>query len=85
MTNQGLPVKGYQPQSGSAVEQVNINKVHEEKLLRRMDEIAAMYRLNADTRWFSIARTHFEQGFMALNRSIFKPGRVELDEDDAES
>ncbi len=24
----------------------------------------------ADTRWALIARTHFEQGFMALNRAI---------------
>jgi len=83
MTNQGLPVKGYQPQSGSAVEQVNINKVHEEKLLRVMDEMRG--RDDIDQRWLAIARTGIEQGFMALNRSIFKPGRVELDEDDAES
>jgi hypothetical protein len=35
-----------------------------------------------DRRWLSIAKTHFEQGFMALNRSIFKPQRIKLLEDE---
>jgi hypothetical protein len=29
--------------------------------------------LEADKRWVAIAVTGFEQAFMALNRSIFKP------------
>lgn len=28
---------------------------------------------NVDKRWVSIARTHFQQGFMALNRAVFQP------------
>jgi len=27
----------------------------------------------ADARWYAIARTHFQEGFMALTRSIAKP------------
>lgn len=27
----------------------------------------------ADARWYMIARTHFQEGFMALSRSIAKP------------
>ena len=35
-----------------------------------------------DQRWLAIARTNIEQGFMALNRAIFRPERVELDGND---
>ena len=28
-----------------------------------------------------IARTHFETGFMALNRAVFQPSRIDLPED----
>ncbi len=81
MENEGLPVKGYQPQSDEAVALVNANKVTEEKLLRLMDALKGCSDI--DQRWLAIARTQFEQGFMALNRAIFKPGRVDLDEDEA--
>lgn len=30
-----------------------------------------------DKRWLAISRTQLEQAFMALNRSIFKPQRLE--------
>ena len=45
-----------------------------------MDELKGKDEI--DQRWLAIARTHIEQGFMALNRAIFRPQRVELDEDD---
>ena len=87
--NQGLPVKGYKPQSDAAIELVNQNKVTEEKLLRQIDYLMQHSRAEhleehwlADRRWLAIARTHIEQGFMALNRAIFRPQRVELDEDE---
>ena len=78
--NTGLPVSGYKPQSDSSVALVNENKRLEEMILRRFDGLATIaddhpsYPL--DVRWFAIARTHIEQGFMALNRAIFKPDRV---------
>ena len=77
--NHGLPVKGYKPQSDEAVRLVNANKIAEEIFLRRMDEMKGADEI--DQRWLAIARTNIEQGFMALNRAVFRPERVELDED----
>jgi hypothetical protein len=74
--HEGLPVHGYQPQPDWAVAQVNSNKQAEERILRTID---ALIGLNVDKRWLSIARTHIEQGFMAMNRAIFKPTRIDLD------
>ena len=78
-----LPVQGYKPQSQGAVDQVNLNKAMEEELLRRMDAMAGWTSSEVDMRWLAIARTHIEQGFMALNRSIFQPTRAKLPEDAA--
>jgi hypothetical protein len=75
--HKGLPVAGYRPQPAANVEMVNINKVLEEHLLSIMDELQGK---DVDFRWLQIARTHIEQGFMALNRAIFKPQRVKLDD-----
>lgn len=81
-THKGLPVKGYTDQSDYKVERVNQNKVLEETVLRAVDAVGHDRDLDADMRWLSIARTHFEQGFMALNRAIFKPQRIKLSEDE---
>ena len=78
----GLPVAGYRPQNQAAVDAVNANKLTEEKILRLIDDLQNGTlngeAFQADGRWLSIARTQIEQGFMALNRSIFKPERVAL-------
>jgi hypothetical protein len=58
---------------------VNTNKEAEERLLRVLDAMQGDW---SDMRWVAIARTHFEQGFMALNRAIFRPVRIKLPEDD---
>lgn len=79
--HQGLPVAGYKPQSEEKVALGNENKALEERVLRQMDQLAALPAGTVDPRWFSIARTQLEQGFMALNRSIFQPGRASLPED----
>jgi hypothetical protein len=76
MTNAGLPVSGYKPQSDQAVELVNANKRAEEMVLRILDDLAT--REEVDKRWLAIGRTQIEQGFMAVNRAVFKPGRVRL-------
>ena len=90
-THNGLPVSGYQPQSDDKVALVNQFKADEERMLRRLDEVTSqMFSIkNADgtlgpldQRWVAIARTHFEQGFMALNRAVFRPGRVALPGDE---
>lgn len=79
--HEGLPVAGYRPQTGSNVDKVNANKRVEETILRTLDDMKGDH--NVDQRWLSVARTHFEEGFMAMNRSIFRPGRVSLPGDPA--
>jgi hypothetical protein len=81
-THEGLPVHGYQAQIESAVGEVNINKELEETVLRRLDQLKNL--ANVDQRWLAIGRTHLEEGFMAVNRSIFKPARVKLEGDPTE-
>lgn len=73
----GLPVDGYRPQGGEAISLVNGNKWLEELLLRRLDALAA--NPDVDKRWLAIGRTAIEQGFMAVDRSVFQPDRVEID------
>ena len=34
---------------------------------------------DVDQRWAAVARTHLEQGFMAMNRAVFRPGRISGD------
>lgn len=74
-----LPVAGYTDQSVGAVALVNRNKEAEERVLRLLDLLGS--RDEVDKRWLAIGRTHLEQAFMAINRSVFKPVRVKLPED----
>lgn len=74
-----LPVHGYKPQSSTNVEIVNNNKVIEEQSLRVLDAMALVPEI--DKRWLAIGRTHMEQAWMAINRSVFKPDRVKLEND----
>lgn len=74
-SERGLPVHGYQPQSQDRIDRVNKHKELEERILRALD---GMNSDIADLRWTAIARTHFEQGFMALNRAVFRPSRIDL-------
>lgn len=64
------------PQSQMAMGLVNRNKIFEEQCLRIIDELRNLP--SVDQRWVSVAKTNLEQGFMALNRSIFQPHRVDL-------
>jgi hypothetical protein len=79
----GLPVAGYAAQAENAVATVNESKYLEERVLRFLDELAAEAELAADPRWLAIGRTSIEQGFMAVNRAVFKLGRANLHEDGA--
>lgn len=74
--HQGLPVAGYRAQDDAAVALVNANKQIEERVLRMLDALAE--QPETDKRWLAIGRSAIEQGFMAVNRSIFRPGRVEI-------
>lgn len=76
MTNHlGLPVAGYRAQSESNVALVNQAKRLEEQVLRHLDRLAE--NPETDKRWAAIARTNIEQGFMAANRAVFKPERLQ--------
>lgn len=78
--HEGLPVAGYKPQESANVALVNRNKAAEETVLRILDELES--KEGVDRRWLAIGRTAIEQGFMAVNRAVFKPGRVKLPDDD---
>lgn len=71
----GLPVPGCRPQGDAAITKVTKNKQAEECVLRILDDLGA--DPETDKRWLAIGRTAIEQGFMAVNRAIFKPARLE--------
>lgn len=77
--HQGLPVAGYRPQDSASVALVNQHKDLEERMLQHLDTLARADEI--DKRWLAIGRTHLEQAFMAINRAVFRPGRVVLPED----
>ena len=74
-----LPVSGYKPQTQSKVDAVNEFKADEERILRKIETL--MVSGDVDGRWMAIGRTQLEQAFMAINRSVFQPGRASLPED----
>lgn len=74
-----LPVSGYKPQTQSKVDTVNEFKADEERILRKIEAMMASGAI--DGRWMAIGRTQLEQAFMAINRSVFQPGRASLPED----
>ena len=86
--NMPLPVKGYVPQSDDRVALVNEFKVLEEKLLRKLDDMDGITAEELgqstspyDRRWLSIGYTHLQQAVMAINRAVFQPQRISLEED----
>lgn len=75
----GLPVSGYKPQPTDNIVLVNANKRIEEQMLRMIDALSQ--HDDIDKRWLAIGRTNIETGMMAVNRAIFKPGRIALPDD----
>lgn len=80
--HEGLPVAGYRQQPTAAVDLVNRNTAIEERILRILDDLRSMPRGAVDPRWLAAGRTDIEKGFMAINRAIFQPERVNLPGDD---
>lgn len=68
------PIKGYRPLQPEMVELANKNKLIEELVLRQIDLMRE--KPDMDQRWLSIAYTHIQEGFMAMNRAVFKPVRI---------
>ena len=69
-----MPVHGYTAQKDANINLVNRNKIIEESILLILDEL--FNNPDTDKRWLAIGRTHIEEGFMAINRGIFKPNRL---------
>ena len=73
---QPMPVKGYTTATSGTVDEVNLNKMVEEVVLNRLDDLKEM---DVDQRWLATGRTDIEKGFMAVNRALFKPQRASID------
>lgn len=78
-----IPVAGYVNQPDFKVDEVNGLKEMEERVLRVLDRLARADASAIDHRFLAIGRTQLQQAFMAINRSIFQPQRIELPEDEA--
>lgn len=78
----GLPVRGYKAvQAVWKVDLVNQFKVLEELVLRQTDKMKESEHF--DQRFLAIGITQAQLAFMAINRSIFQPDRLDLQDDAA--
>lgn len=78
----GLPVAGYKKtQSQEAIDLVNEGKLLEERLLRYIDRVSALYPTDDSRRFLAVGRTQIQIGCMAVFRAVFNPGRTPLPED----
>jgi len=75
-------VSGYRQLNRDEITLINGFKQAEESLLRKLERLAEDD--NPDPRWLAIAKTHFEEGFMALIRAVAKPTRTKLQFDHPE-
>lgn len=63
---------GYRELTDQERDVVASNKEHENELGRWLKQLMHDVE-DIDGRWVSIARTHFQQGFMALTRAVTRP------------
>lgn len=80
-----LPVHGYTAQSQTNVELANEAKELEERVQRFIDKLFHRQEngvMSCDPRNLALARTYTEEAFMRIVRSIFKPQRIRLPDDD---
>lgn len=69
--NQHKKISGYRDLSQDEIDQMNAVKAAEAALGETWRQVMDLPEV--DKRWAAVARTHFEEGFMALVRSIAKP------------
>lgn len=67
----GQEIKGYRQLSQDEIDAVNNIKGLEDSLGDWIQELR--HSLDVDPKFTAVAVTHFQQGFMALNRAITKP------------
>ena len=72
MDNQHKLIKGYRDLSQEEIDLMNKIKAVGEKVGSLLDDVKNNFE--TDQRWASIAQTDLQKGFMALVRSIAKPG-----------
>lgn len=70
MDNQHRKISGYRELNEEEIKQMNQIKAFGPQLEAG---IAACLAAGADPRWVAIAKTHFQEGLMALTRSVAKP------------
>jgi hypothetical protein len=92
-THVGLPVAGYQAQSGGNVDLANELKHAEERYLRLLERVSGVrksedaakpeadQRSQFDGRCLALAKTHMQEANMWAVRAIFQPSRIKLPED----
>lgn len=68
-TSQG--VRGYHDLTSGEIAQINAIKEAEEKLAELWGSVER--DSGTDPRWLAVARTHFQEGFSALVRSVARP------------
>jgi hypothetical protein len=69
--NQHKQISGYRDLTQDEIDGINAVKAAEQQLGELWRNVTAID--GTDKRWASIAKTHFEEGFSALVRSIAKP------------
>lgn len=71
MDNQHRQITGYRELTQIEIDLMNMVKGLAEKVGAELQIVADAPEV--DQRWVAIAKTHLQQGFMALTRSIAKP------------
>jgi len=69
--NQHKKITGYRDLSADEIASMNTAKSREREIMSLLDSLADAPE--TDQRWLAIGRTHIEQGFMAVVRSIVRP------------
>ena len=69
--NQHQKIKGYRELSEEHIKLINALKELGETVGGTIDALAQDPAI--DQRWLAIGKTHLQQGFMALTRSVAKP------------
>lgn len=64
-------VRGYRDLQPAEIDVINVIKDHEATIAQLWGRIES--DPNTDRRWLAVARTHFQEGFSALVRSIAQP------------
>ena len=78
LENQHRLIKNYRELSQIEIDLMNDSKALEQTVLgfiERLKEVNANQAVEIDLRWLNIGLTHIEQGFMAVTRSVAKPGK----------